>query len=605
MHVCVFDAVESPVRLHRVLFYFSIQVDWNHLHGICVGQASNPGPWSLQVSNVVSASKHTENFENTSDCHVWSETNATPAAQSKILKASRKFKGSVVLSAPVAARRQNGTTAVGRQNSTGTLVMSTTRSSSLSRQWDSLTFPSGRVRVIAVYGFHSGLTDAAPKNDILLGKAFRQADSFAVPTIIAGDFNCALSDLHSWHSAVARGFVDVAQRVALLHDQVPEPTYKGICRLDYVVCNPIAATAFQDFMLDPNGYTDHAILTAVFDWNRCQCKIPTWSFPRNLKNEKETLTQVCAIDTDATLQQLFLEAIEQDDVDQAFCLFCQSFENKAVRAHQQICNRPLSGAYLGRGCGKLTCQGDRRVLVCQDSSVGIDSKQLTQRCKLIQWLLELQSLPNRGLSEATQVQLWQKIFRAPGFSPDFPTWLLKTNFVDEVPFTKASQQWLDKVCSSLLYEKQLWQQVHQKVKRSNLARCMQQDWSKGGRLHAGVVKPIPLCTLDSLVKEKLRPFKHLRCNKSGPLQLQMLDNEPTPPGAAFVFTYQDQVTRARVSRVIVMLNWISRRQHWSPMPSLSKRPGQLIQLLLLERSRAFGRGFGKQVHSLTCLLFIV
>ena len=93
--------------------------------------------------------------------------------------------------------------------------------------------------------------DAAPKNDILLGKAFRQADSFAVPTIIAGDFNCAFSDLHSWHSAVARGFVDVAQRVALLHDQVPEPTYKGICRLDYVVCNPIAATAFQDFMLDP------------------------------------------------------------------------------------------------------------------------------------------------------------------------------------------------------------------------------------------------------------------------------------------------------------------------------------------------------------------
>ena len=33
------------------------------------------------------------------------------------------------------------------------------------------------------------------------------------------------------------------------------------------------------------------------------------------------------------------------------------------------------------------------------------------------------------------------------------------------------------------------------------------------------------------------------------MQLQMLDNEPTPPGAAFVFTYQDQVTRARVSRV--------------------------------------------------------
>ena len=78
-------------------------------------------------------------------------------------------------------------------------------------------------------------------------------------------------------------------------------------------------------------------------------------------------------------------------------------------------------------------------------------------------------------------------FSAPGFSPDFPTWLLKTNFVDEVPFTKASQQWLDKVCSSSLCEKQLWQQVHQKVKRSNLARCMQQDWSKGGRLHAGVV----------------------------------------------------------------------------------------------------------------------
>ena len=139
------------------------------------------------------------------------------------------------------------------------------------------------MRVIALYGFHSGLTDAAPKNDILLGKALRQADSFAVPTIIAGDFNCMLSDLHSWQAAVARGFVDVAQRVASLHDRDPEPTYKGISRLDYVICNPTAATAFQDIQVDPNGYTDHAILTAVFDWNCCPCKIPTWSFPRDLK----------------------------------------------------------------------------------------------------------------------------------------------------------------------------------------------------------------------------------------------------------------------------------------------------------------------------------
>ena len=561
MHACVFDVVEPPVRLHGVLCYSSIQVDWNYLHGTCVGQASNPGPWSLQVSNVVSASKHIENFENNSDCYVWSETNATAAAQSKILKASKKFKGSVVFSAPAAARRQNGTTAVGRQNSTGTLVMSSTRSSPLSGQWDSPTFSSGRisdsllqvgpvqVRVIAVYGFHSGLTDAAPKNDILLGKAFRQADSFAIPTIIAGDFNCALSDLLSWQAAVARGFVDVAQRVASLHDQDPEPTYKGISRLDYVICNPLAATAFKDIQVDPNGYTDHAILTATFDWSCCPCKIPTWTFPRDLKNEKDTLAQVRATDVDATLQQLFLQAIEQDDVDQAFALFCQSFEDKVVRAHLQVCSRPLSGAYLGRGCAKLTLQSQRHVAVCHDSATGVDGKQLLQRCKLVQWLLELQSLQHRGLNEAKQVQLWQKIFRAPGFAPDFPTWLLQNDVVDEVPFTTPSQLWIDKVSSVLSYEKQLWQQAHQKIKRDNLSRCMQQDWSKGGRLHASAVKPTPLGTLDSLVKEKPRSFKLLRCKKGGPVQLQMLDDEPTPPGAAFVFSNQDQVIRSKVSRV--------------------------------------------------------
>ena len=207
-------------------------------------------------------------------------------------------------------------------------------------------------------------------------------------------------------------------------------------------------------------------------------------------------------------------------------LFCQSFEDKAVRAHQKVCNRPLPGAYLGRGRGKLTSQSDRHVIVCHDSSTGIDGKQLVQRCKLIQWLLELQSLQHRGLNEVKQVQLWQKIFRAPGFSPDFPTWLLKNDVADEAPFTTPSQLWIDKVCSVLSYEKQLWRQAHQRVKRENLSRCMQHDWSKGGRLHAGAIKPTPLGTLDSLVKEKPRTFKLLRCKKGGPLQLQMLDEEP-------------------------------------------------------------------------------
>ena len=71
---------------------------FDYRKGTCVGQASNPGPWTIQVRNVVSAAKHIEDFSLQCDCHAWSETSATKATQGKAVKSMRRQSGHVVFS---------------------------------------------------------------------------------------------------------------------------------------------------------------------------------------------------------------------------------------------------------------------------------------------------------------------------------------------------------------------------------------------------------------------------------------------------------------------------------------------------------------------------
>ena len=144
-----------------------------------VGQASKPGPWTLQLRNIVSAAKHIQKFEFSCGCHVWTKTSATKAMQDKAVKAMRSQRGHVVFSGFSKCRHEDCLQKPGKASAVGTMIFSKSRSQCLSWQWSAPLFRSARisdavlqvgsipVRVVAVYGYHSGYADHVTLNDAL------------------------------------------------------------------------------------------------------------------------------------------------------------------------------------------------------------------------------------------------------------------------------------------------------------------------------------------------------------------------------------------------------------------------------------------------------
>ena len=566
LHACYVPCIPEATVCCRdprepcILLFSNVTIDWNFLHGVCVGQADNPGPWSLQLRNIVSASKHIEDFKFEADCHVWTETCATKHGQDKITKQIRKAGANVVFSFPAPSKSVNSPDLVGRPSATGSLCLSKARCTSLAGQWDGPVFSSGRVsdtliqlpgiqvRIIAVYGFHSGIADSVARNDKLLGHVFHMAGSFRVPVLVVGDFNCNLTDLSSWQAAVARGFVDVAARQATLAGCEPEPTYKGTSRLDYITCNPLAARAFQVLSVDPRGYSDHASLLASFDWQMVQDRVPVWTFPRSFDSESAVLQGVTRQAVDPLLIRDFEAAIGAGNLDQALRLFAENFESKAALSYQQHHGRPLPSAYRGRTKGKVVCQELQRIHTSSpvgDIQVGCAHKQKAQ---VLQWISELCVITERRPRDAKRVQLWELLFNSRAFAPSFPGWLLDNDVVAFIPYDLPDLGWLCKVRDALQFEARLWQADHSKVQRANIQRCMQDDWQKGGRLHATAVKPVPLGTLDSLLSTQARTFLLLRAVKGSLAQIKFTDGLPTPPDSCLRIGEGDHTRIVRVLR---------------------------------------------------------
>ena len=557
-----FSALDATVSTRTTVdLFFSKQGDeWNYLHGVCVGQASNPGPWMLQLRNVVSASKHIDDFTMNADCHVWSETSATSTTLNKVLKKTRKLKASLVSSAPAPSRSRKGDVG-GRPAATGTLSMSRARAASLADQWEGPVYSSGRVsdallqlastqvRVISVYGYHSGIHESVAKNDILLGKVMHRAQSFQLPVIIAGDLNCDINLLESWQAAVARGFVDVAARQAALQGSEPEHTYKGQSRLDYVLCNDVAARAFQNLTLDPQGFTDHAALTASFDWELQSCKTPKWLFPRALDGQSDILGRLSQLSVPPGARRDFSEAVSCGDTSRALSVFTSIFEGKIDTAYREVRHHPAPPAVLGRTKGKIVMSRADPVVPSPFEQNACDTCKLQSLTRAYKWILELQTLQTKNKDRPKQVQLWDRAIRCDGFQPTFPDWLLLSDVVDYVPLEVPKAEWLAKVVSAIQLECTMLQQRETKIKNANIARCMKLDWSKGGRLHSASVKPVPLGTLDSLVVAQDRPFSLLRSHKGMPAQIRLHDSSPTPPDAKLTFKHGTKKLNASITKV--------------------------------------------------------
>ena len=197
------------------------------------------------------------------DCTVWSETSATQFTLDSICTKARLAKAYLATSTAAGSRMLKGATVTGRGHAVGSLVYSKCKARSLHKLWPDVVFQSGRVsdalitvdsfqlRVIGVYGYNSSITNADGLNEVLFEEIFRQAASFSLPTVIAGDFNFDLQLSPTWQHYSQLGYVDVGKHSSALAHTEPEPTYRGQSRLDYVVCNALAFNMSKHLALIP------------------------------------------------------------------------------------------------------------------------------------------------------------------------------------------------------------------------------------------------------------------------------------------------------------------------------------------------------------------
>ena len=112
-------------------------IDYDFLHGVCVGQASNPGPWSLRIQNIVSAQKHLDSLVFKDDCIVWTETSATRTTQERALRKCISTRYHAGFSHPASPKILEKT---GRNEATGTMIFSKAPLQDMSGNMDAAIF---------------------------------------------------------------------------------------------------------------------------------------------------------------------------------------------------------------------------------------------------------------------------------------------------------------------------------------------------------------------------------------------------------------------------------------------------------------------------------
>ena len=293
--------------VQRVAFLREVVIhrgsSWNYsgsfssVLGVRVGEAKNPGPmhakvWSLQVRNIVSAAAHLDEIALGEDqCVVWTETSATQSTLQSLKLLSKTHATSLVHSAPAATRTVRGKTALGRGEASGTLIWSSCKARDLKELWPQTAFQTGRVadafisvgavqvRVIACYGFPSSIPNHLGLNELLFQEVFFQANAYEVPTLIVGDLNVNLQNMQCWEKYSALGFCDYGAHVAALGGLSPQPTYRGISRLDYCIANSWAMPYLAGFSVDPRGFTDHGSLHILLGIEAHQPVCTRWAMP--------------------------------------------------------------------------------------------------------------------------------------------------------------------------------------------------------------------------------------------------------------------------------------------------------------------------------------
>ncbi|OLQ00466.1 hypothetical protein AK812_SmicGene16871 [Symbiodinium microadriaticum] len=282
-------------------------------HGMRVGEAKNPGPpGCMRVSglNVQSLNCFLDDkriLSGQSDLLICSETCATSFVEQKATKILHAAGRHVAFGKAVDKRVfKDGRDCNTKGQAKGVAICSACPIRKCHQPWSDESWSTsrvsdcyiltqnGQVRVFAVYGYRQGFPDFQIKNETLLREVLARASTVDIPCLIVGDLNCDLQSLQIWPDMQQTGWKDAALVQAAWDQDLPDYTFKE-SRLDYILFNAKAASAFRGFNVSAVPETDHrhgefhasgCLLCDMEDWKQGGSlfyrAIATWSAPGRL-----------------------------------------------------------------------------------------------------------------------------------------------------------------------------------------------------------------------------------------------------------------------------------------------------------------------------------
>ena len=424
--------------------------------GIRIGEAKVPGPDNLDIGNF----NPTQLFGKEEDIMAWgqgiycaAETSVTSAAM-KVLRPRLTKRGFYsVWSEPVEPIQPKFSQLRGKAS--GVAIISTYPI----RQFhepitcaieDTCRFIDGVVQlgpncvayVASIYGAASSsiAIDPIAVTNQLFRFAAERALTFKGPAIIAGDFNCHMSDLECWGTMVQNGWCDAAELDGILHNRVPQPTSKDAVRKSFILMNsPLAATLRECQTCEDHLFPVHPLLLAKCAFENVVSPKLQWVLPKSVDNliMDQDLMENAAKEFVDKHDQDFQNALDKSlehasrlmatAVEHSWKAACVDCEGKRVKISPGHFGRDRHHPLKLKPCSvpvvRKARDGDFEPGLGQPSvEIRRHTRQLRRIESLHAQMLAYNRSPTQGALEKCK-HLWNAILNATGFTKSFPFWI--------------------------------------------------------------------------------------------------------------------------------------------------------------------------------------
>ena len=483
-----------------------------------VGEAKNPGPFRISALNVQSlhcALDESKLDWEGNDILALSETCATQYVLDKAAKIAASQGRHSCSSNPVKRRHfKRGTVSDVRGESAGVWFASKHHTRPIELPWpddiatlcracDAIVYtPGGMFYMACIYGFHQGFVDASPKTDRILEAVYDRSRLLKLPAVVVGDFNAPLDGLPVWTSMCERGWCDAALAHQRATGQQPVPTYKEVSRIDFVIMNDMAHRAFLKYEASELPISDHRMISAVFQWDKCQGLSKIFRMPRDLAQLGIPPQAFAEARVPVVCQMAFEQAVEHGTIEDAWSQFLQSMEQVASNVVSLQNDGPIPPRYLGKdkckfvkiqNLGPVIKKGRSDSFQAEVQDCGVQLRQrITQVRRFDAYMAQLRAT---GPMPPQRVQslraTWLAILKATGFHPGFPQWFVR-EFGIPCPFEPPQLRvaaWMRELLADSVPK---WRSHYNNTRVRQTRDAFAKDWTAGGKLfHRALRAPNP------------------------------------------------------------------------------------------------------------------